>query len=315
MALSIDEPPLGRADRRDARRRLRRRRSSSSSAERRASARGRGLGWVVRQFALIGAVIVAGFVPPDWPARQPSALGGRTVLAVAGGAFAVWASRRSGAGLPRSRSRCPAGSLVETGPFASFGTPSTAAGSRSSPATRSTRASSRSPRPFALASCGLEGPRRGGSSSRSLPGLRRLPRARPLACSSTGCASSTSVLRRGSRRWPGPSRSSASPPSFARRAPRRGSRSSTSGTPTAADAARPPAAISLRSSSRWSFSATGRRSWRSSRATGAAISRRSGARPAPQTSRVARPDEVETTTGFPPGAVAPFPLTGRCRAC
>ena len=69
--------------------------SSSSSVEDPGSARGRGLGWVVTQFVLIAAVILAGFVPPDWPDSVQgvlSAIG--TVLAVAGGAFAVWAARR-----------------------------------------------------------------------------------------------------------------------------------------------------------------------------------------------------------------------------
>ena len=30
---------------------------------------GRGAGWVVAQFVLMGAIVAAGFAPPDWPAR------------------------------------------------------------------------------------------------------------------------------------------------------------------------------------------------------------------------------------------------------
>ena len=55
---------------------------------------GRGTGWVVAQFTLMAAIMVAGFVPPHWPDEghdAASAVG--AVLAVAGAALAVWASR------------------------------------------------------------------------------------------------------------------------------------------------------------------------------------------------------------------------------
>ena len=91
--------------------------SSSSSADP-GSAAGRGLGWVVTQFALIAAVILAGFVPPDWPDSVQGALSViGTALAVAGGAFAVWAAKALGRSLTPFPKPVPAG-LATTGPFA-----------------------------------------------------------------------------------------------------------------------------------------------------------------------------------------------------
>jgi len=79
---------------------------------------GRGTGWVVAQFVLMLAVIVAGFVPPDWPEgaqRALSVVG--AALAIAGCVFAVWAGRTLGRSLtPFPR---PVGDgLVTHGPFA-----------------------------------------------------------------------------------------------------------------------------------------------------------------------------------------------------
>ena len=61
---------------------------------------GRGAGWVVAQFALMAAIIAAGFVPPDWPgeagrAPRRSAL----VLIGRGCGFALWAGRALGRAL------------------------------------------------------------------------------------------------------------------------------------------------------------------------------------------------------------------------
>jgi len=73
---------------------------------------------VLAQFALIAAVILAGFVPPDWPDAVQgllSVIG--TVLAVAGGAFAVWAARTLGRSLTPFPKPLPHG-LATTGPFA-----------------------------------------------------------------------------------------------------------------------------------------------------------------------------------------------------
>ena len=78
----------------------------------------RGGGWVVAQFVLIAAVIVAGFVPPDWPQGAQgvlSALG--AVLAIAGLVFAVWAGRTMGRALTPFPKPVEAG-LVTRGPFA-----------------------------------------------------------------------------------------------------------------------------------------------------------------------------------------------------
>jgi len=79
---------------------------------------GRGGGWVVAQFVLIGAILIAVVVPPDWPD------GGRivrwlaaAVLAVAGVAVCVSAGRVLGRGLtpfPRPVEGAP---LAETGPY------------------------------------------------------------------------------------------------------------------------------------------------------------------------------------------------------
>jgi protein-S-isoprenylcysteine O-methyltransferase Ste14 len=91
--------------------------SSSRSAEP-ASARDRGLGWVVTQFVLIAAVILAGFVPPDWPdSVQPTLSVVGTVLAIAGGGFAVWAAKTLGRSLTPFPKPVPEG-LATTGPFA-----------------------------------------------------------------------------------------------------------------------------------------------------------------------------------------------------
>jgi protein-S-isoprenylcysteine O-methyltransferase Ste14 len=92
--------------------------SSSSSADDPGSARSRGLGWVVTQFVLIAAVILAGFVSPDWPDSVQGALSTvGTVLAIAGGGFAVWAARTLGRSLTPFPKPVPAG-LATTGPFA-----------------------------------------------------------------------------------------------------------------------------------------------------------------------------------------------------
>jgi protein-S-isoprenylcysteine O-methyltransferase Ste14 len=79
---------------------------------------GRGTGWVVAQFALMAAIMAAGFVPPDWPEESHHALSVvGAVLAVAGGAFAVWASRTLGRSFSPFPKPVEAG-LVMSGPFA-----------------------------------------------------------------------------------------------------------------------------------------------------------------------------------------------------
>ena len=79
---------------------------------------GRGTGWVVAQFALMAAIIAAGFVPPDWPedAQRPLSVVG-AILAVAGLAFAVWSGRALGRALTPFPRPVVAG-LVTNGPFA-----------------------------------------------------------------------------------------------------------------------------------------------------------------------------------------------------
>jgi protein-S-isoprenylcysteine O-methyltransferase Ste14 len=78
---------------------------------------GRGSGWVIAQFALMAAVVVAGFLPPDWPddARLVRFVVGAG-LVVVGAAFGVWASRELGRALTPFPKPRPVG-LVTTGPF------------------------------------------------------------------------------------------------------------------------------------------------------------------------------------------------------
>jgi len=78
---------------------------------------GRGTGWVVAQFVLMVAVVVAGFVPPDWPAgahRSLTVVG--AMLAIAGCVFAVWAGRSLGRSLTPFPKPVEEG-LVTHGPF------------------------------------------------------------------------------------------------------------------------------------------------------------------------------------------------------
>jgi len=80
--------------------------------------KGRGGGWVAVQFVLMAAVVAAGFVPPHWPggAHEVLFVVG-VVLAIAGGAFAVWSGRALGRALTPFPRPVAAG-LVTTGPFA-----------------------------------------------------------------------------------------------------------------------------------------------------------------------------------------------------
>ena len=71
-------------------------RSSSSSTERwPVAVTGRGTGWVVAQFVLMAAILAAGFAPARLAgaARITALSVVGAVLAIAGAAFAVWASR------------------------------------------------------------------------------------------------------------------------------------------------------------------------------------------------------------------------------
>jgi len=79
---------------------------------------GRGTGWVVAQFVLMAAIVVAGLVLPNWPgdAHEVLSVVG-AVLAIAGGAFAVWAGRALGRSLTPFPKPVEAG-LVTSGPFA-----------------------------------------------------------------------------------------------------------------------------------------------------------------------------------------------------
>jgi protein-S-isoprenylcysteine O-methyltransferase Ste14 len=78
----------------------------------------RGAGWVWGQFVVIAAVVAFRLVPPHWPEDAHGVLSWvGAVLAVAGAAVALWASRllgRSFTPYPRPRAD---GELVETGPY------------------------------------------------------------------------------------------------------------------------------------------------------------------------------------------------------
>jgi protein-S-isoprenylcysteine O-methyltransferase Ste14 len=78
---------------------------------------GRGTGWVVAQFALMAAIMAAGFVPPDWPEESHRALSVvGAALAIAGGVLAVWGSRALGRSFTPFPKPVEAG-LVTSGPF------------------------------------------------------------------------------------------------------------------------------------------------------------------------------------------------------
>ncbi len=78
----------------------------------------RGGGWVVLQFAVMAAIVVAGLVGPGWPdavARPLSVVG--AVLALAGGTVAFVAARALGGALtPFPRPRHGSG-VVARGPY------------------------------------------------------------------------------------------------------------------------------------------------------------------------------------------------------
>ena len=79
---------------------------------------GRGSGWVVAQFLLMGAVIVGGLLPPDWPGAATTVRRGTGVaLIVVGAGFGVWAGRELGRALTPFPKPKPTG-LVTSGPFA-----------------------------------------------------------------------------------------------------------------------------------------------------------------------------------------------------
>lgn len=79
---------------------------------------GRGGGWVVAQFALIAVIVVAVAIPPDWPSAARGALSAvGALLALAGAAVAVAASRALGRGLTPFPKPATGAALVERGPY------------------------------------------------------------------------------------------------------------------------------------------------------------------------------------------------------
>jgi protein-S-isoprenylcysteine O-methyltransferase Ste14 len=79
---------------------------------------GRGGSWVVAQFALMGAALVAIVVPPDWPsgARDALVVIG-VVLLVLGVIVAVAAGRALGRAMTPFPRPIEGAELVETGPY------------------------------------------------------------------------------------------------------------------------------------------------------------------------------------------------------
>jgi protein-S-isoprenylcysteine O-methyltransferase Ste14 len=78
----------------------------------------RGGGWVVIQFAILAAVVVAGLVGPGWPnaVARPLAIAG-AALALAGGILAVVAARALGGGLTPFPRPNHGARIVERGPY------------------------------------------------------------------------------------------------------------------------------------------------------------------------------------------------------
>ena len=82
------------------------------------STSGRGAGWVWLQFAVMAVLVGVGFLPPEWPSgaqRILSTVG--IVLAVVGGAIAVWSSRLLGRGFTPYPRPLASGELVDRGPY------------------------------------------------------------------------------------------------------------------------------------------------------------------------------------------------------
>jgi protein-S-isoprenylcysteine O-methyltransferase Ste14 len=79
---------------------------------------GRGGGWVVAQFGLMALIVVAAFLPPEWPESAQRVLGVLGLVLFLGGAgFALVASRVMGRSLTPFPTPARAGRLVATGPF------------------------------------------------------------------------------------------------------------------------------------------------------------------------------------------------------
>lgn len=78
----------------------------------------RGGGWVIVQFAVMAAVVVAALVGPAWPDAigRPLAVAG-AILALAGGTLAVVAARALGAGLTPFPRPSHGTRIVEGGPY------------------------------------------------------------------------------------------------------------------------------------------------------------------------------------------------------
>ena len=90
---------------------------------------GRGGGWVVAQFILMAAVLLALFVPPRWPEGARAALAAiGTVVALSGAAVAVWAGRTLGPSFTPFPRPADEALLVERGPYGVVRHPVYAAG-------------------------------------------------------------------------------------------------------------------------------------------------------------------------------------------
>ncbi|MGH3105461.1 MAG: methyltransferase family protein [Gaiellaceae bacterium] len=74
----------------------------------------RGEGWVALQFVVLGVVLVAGFLPPGWPAAVRAT---GVLVALAGAGFFAWSFRTLGPSMtPLPRPRAEA-ALVDRGPY------------------------------------------------------------------------------------------------------------------------------------------------------------------------------------------------------
>jgi protein-S-isoprenylcysteine O-methyltransferase Ste14 len=81
-------------------------------------ATGRGGGWVIAQFGVMAVILVAAFLPPQWPTDvRPTLVVVGVVLFIVGIGFAFAAARAMGSSFTPFPSPTGAGTLVERGPF------------------------------------------------------------------------------------------------------------------------------------------------------------------------------------------------------
>ena len=198
----------------------------------------RGGGWVVAQYVLMVLVVVLGFLPPFWPDVSSASSGSRSRSPARSASSGRRGARQVDDAVSAPRET---GELIEKGPYGFVRHPIYVAGllfflgsgcSSSVPATLGA---------LALGTLWwLEGRRRGAASRGAVPRVRRLPSPRPaLDLGGCGGAGTLQIVR---ATWPEPVERVAA---YLREAGAEARLEELeSGTATAEDAARPPAARS-----------------------------------------------------------------------